>query len=208
MSDNITTAIKKRIENASPGTVFFSSDFTDIASSTTVRKNLGRLVEAGMLRRIVDGIYEKPSYSTLLKEELPADPEKVAYAIAEKYRWTIAPSGDIVLNKLGLSTQVPVVWSYISDGPYREYSWKNIRLCFKHRNNRSITNMSQITIIMIEALRTLGQNNVNENVINQLRRHITDENREIILSEAKNSGEWIYNILKEVCEKKCKELQD
>ena len=208
MQDNITNAIKKRIENASPGTVFFSSDFTDIASRTTVRKNLGRLVEAGILRRVVDGIYEKPSYSMLLKEELPVDPEKVAYAIAEKNRWTIAPSGDIALNKLGLSTQVPVVWSYISDGPYREYSWENIRLCFKHRKNRSITNMSQITIMMIEALRTLGQTNVNKKVINQLRRHITDETREMILSEAKNSGEWIYNTLKEVCEKKCKELQD
>lgn len=208
MSDKITTTIKKRIETANPGTVFFTSDFTDFASSTTVRKNLGRLVDAGMLRRIVDGIYEKPSYSPLLKEEIPADPEKVAYAIAEKYRWTIAPSGDIALNKLGLTTQVPVVWSYISDGPYRDYSWDNIRLCFKHRNNRSITNMSQITIMMIEALRTLGQSNVDQAVINQLKRHITDENRERIISEAKNSAEWIYNTLKEVCEKGCEELQD
>lgn len=203
MSDKITNTIKKRIETAKPGTVYFTSDFTDIASGTTVRKNLGRLVDAGTLRRIVDGIYDKPFYSSLLNEELPTDPEKVAYAIAEKNRWTIAPSGDIALNKLGLTTQVPVVWSYISDGPYREYSWDNIRLCFKHRNNRSITNMSQITIMMIEALRTLGQNNVNQTVINQLKRHITDENRERIISEAKNSGEWIYNTLKEVCEKRC-----
>ncbi len=200
MSDNITAAIKRRIEKAKPGTIFLTSDFADFASGTTIRKCLGRLVDAGTIRRVVDGIYEKPVYSQLLNEQLPIDPERVAFAIAEKYRWTIAPSGDLALNKLGLTTQVPVVWSYISDGPYREYAWDNVRISYKHRNNRSITHMSQITIMMIEALRTIGQQNVDQTVVNHLKRHITDDNRQKILYEAKNSAEWIYNTLKEVCE--------
>ena len=41
MANGIYTEIKKRIELAEPGTVFLTSDFTDIATTTTVRKCLG-----------------------------------------------------------------------------------------------------------------------------------------------------------------------
>ena len=68
MASGIYTEIKKRIELAEPGTVFLTSDFTDIATTTTVRKCLGRQVEEKNIRRIMDGVYEKPVYSKLLKE--------------------------------------------------------------------------------------------------------------------------------------------
>ena len=111
MTNSIYTEIKKRIKLAESGTVFLTSDFTDLATTTTVRKYLGRQVEEKNIRRIMDGVYEKPVYSNLLNEYIPANPEKVAYAIARSFRWTIAPCGDVALNKLGLSTQVPVVWT-------------------------------------------------------------------------------------------------
>ena len=88
----------------------------------------------------------------MLKEYVPANPERVAYAIARGFHWTIAPCGDVALNKLGLSTQVPVVWSYISDGPYRKFSWDNITLSFKHRANREISFMSETTSLVVEAV--------------------------------------------------------
>ena len=137
---------QKRIELSDYGTVFVTSDFADLAAITTVRKCLGRQVEEKTIRRIIDGVYEKPVYSSFLKENVPVNPEAVVYAIARNFHWTIAPCGDIALNKLGLSTQVPVVWSYISDGPYRKFSWDNITVSFKHRANREISFMSESTI--------------------------------------------------------------
>ena len=44
MASGIYTEIKKRIEAAEQGTVFLTPDFTDIATTTTVRKCLGRQV--------------------------------------------------------------------------------------------------------------------------------------------------------------------
>lgn len=155
MANGIYIEIKKRILDAEEGSIFVTSDFTDIATTTTVRKCLGRQVEEKNIRRIIDGVYEKPVYSNLLREYVPANPEKVAYAIARGFHWTIAPCGDVALNKLGLSTQVPVVWSYISDGPYRKFSWDNITLSFKHRANREISYMSETTTLVVEALKTL-----------------------------------------------------
>ena len=75
MASGIYTEIKKRIEIAEGGTVFVTSDFTDIATTTTVRKCLGRQVEEKNIRRIIDGVYEKPVYSNLLREYVPANPE-------------------------------------------------------------------------------------------------------------------------------------
>lgn len=201
MASGICTEIKNRIESAEPGTVFVTSDFSDIATITTVRKCLGRLVEQKSIRRIIDGVYEKPVYSKLLNEYIPANPELVAYAIARNFHWTIAPCGDVALNKLGLSTQVPVVWSYISDGPYRKFAWDNINLSFKHRTNREISFMSDISTLVVEALKTLGKERVDEKVILSLKNRLPDKEKQILLEETTEVSEWIYNIIRKVCDK-------
>ena len=76
MASGIYAEIKKRILDAEYGAVFVTSDFIDIATITTIRKCLGRQVEEKAIRRIIDGVYEKPVYSNLLKEYVPANPEK------------------------------------------------------------------------------------------------------------------------------------
>lgn len=199
MSSGIYTEIKKRIEVAEPGTVFLTSDFIDIATTTTVRKCLGRQVEEKNIRRIMDGVYEKPIYSNFLKEYIPANPDAIAYAIARSFRWTIAPCGDVALNKLGLSTQVPVVWSYISDGPYRKFMWDNITLSFKHRANREISFMSETTTLVVEALKTLGKERIDDSIIQSLRNRLPEEEKKKMLEEATGVSEWVYAVIRKVC---------
>ena len=201
MASGIYTEIKNRIELAEPGTIFVTSDFTDIATMTTVRKCLGRQVEQKSIRRIIDGVYEKPVYSNLLNEYIPTNPELVAYAIARNFHWTIAPCGDVALNKLGLSTQVPVVWSYISDGPYRKFAWDNITLSFKHRANREISFMSEISTLVVEALKTLGKERIDDKIITTLKYILPDKEKEIILEETTGVSEWIYATIRKVCDK-------
>ena len=199
MSSGIYAEIKKRIELAEAGAIFVTSDFTDIATATTVRKCLGRQVEEKNIRRIMDGVYEKPVYSKLLQEYVAADPNMVAYAIARSFRWTIAPSGDVALNKLGLSTQVPAVWSYISDGPYRKFSWNNVTLSFRHRANREISFMSESTTLVVEALKTLGKKRVDDNIISILQNRLPKEEKKKMLEEAIGVSEWIYAVIRKVC---------
>ena len=199
MASGIYTEVKNRIELAEPGTVFLTSDFMDIATTTTVRKCLGRQVEEKNIRRIMDGVYEKPIYSKLLKEYIPANPDAIAYAIARSFRWTIAPCGDVALNKLGLSTQVPVVWSYISDGPYRKFAWDNITLSFKHRANREISFMSETTTLVVEALKTLGKDRIDDNIIKSLKNRLPEAEKKKMLEEATGVSEWIYTVIRKVC---------
>ncbi len=199
MAGTIYDEIKNRITDYADGDIFFTSDFSDIASLATIRKCLGRQVDEGVIRRVMDGVYEKPKYSRVLKAFVPADPEKVAYAIARKYHWTIAPCGDVALNKLGLSTQVPAVWTYVSDGPYRDFAWDNIKISFKHKANREISLMSEISIIVVEALKTLGKERVDQDVILSLKEKLNSNDKETIFDETTEVASWIYENIKRIC---------
>lgn len=191
--------IQERVLTAEDGSIFIASDFADIANANTVRSALYRLVQNGSLRRILNGIFEKPKFSRLLNEYVAADPDAVAKALARSYHWTIAPCGNTALNLLGLSTQVTVVWSYISDGPYKTYRWNNTKLEFKHRTNKEITGLSYMTILVIQALKTLGKENVTSRTIRVLRSRLSEEDKAAMLIEASESTDWVYDTIRQIC---------
>ena len=199
MANGYSKQIQEQIKAAAEGTIFISSDFADIADTETIRRNLNRLTQAGMLRRILKGVYEKPKYSKLLDEYVAADPEAVANALARSYHWTIAPCGNTALNLLGLSTQVTAVWSYISDGPYKTYEWNSTKLEFKHRTNKEITGLSYMTSLVIQALKTLGKSNVTPEVIQMLSEKLTDKDKQACLKEATESTDWFYDTIRQIC---------
>ena len=114
--------IEDRIRNSPKGTIFVTSDFTDLASLDAANKALLRLEKAGLIRRIIFGVYEYPEYNEFLGEYVEPSPDMVAHTLARKFGWTIVPCGDTALNMLGISTQVPAVWLYVSDGTYKEYT--------------------------------------------------------------------------------------
>ncbi len=198
MSYGYAAQIANRIEKAEAGSVFVSADFADIADTETVRRTMNRLVSSGQLRRILKGVYEKPKYSKLLGENVAADPDKVAQALARNYHWTIAPCGNTALNLLGLSTQVTAVWSYISDGPYKSYEWNSTKLEFKHRTNKEITGLSYMTVLLIQALKTLGMGNVTDEIIDKLKAKLSDKEKQLALVEATEATDWVFNTVRRI----------
>lgn len=199
MASGYMSGIRERVLSAEDGTVFVTSDFADIADTNTIRQSIYRLVNDGMLRRILQGVYEKPKYSKLLEEYVAADPDAVAKALARSYHWTIAPCGNTALNLLGLSTQVTAVWSYISDGPYKTYEWNSTKLEFKHRTNKEITGLSYMTSLVIQVLKTLGRSNVTSDIIKTLSEKLSDDEKQACLKEAAESTDWVYDTIRKIC---------
>lgn len=199
MSNSYMEKIRERIMQAPDGSVFVNSDFADIADTNTIKQIISRLIKEGTLRRIIRGVFEKPKYSKLLQEYVAADPNEIANALARCYHWTIAPCGDTALNKLGLSTQVTAVWSYISDGPYKTYEWDKTKIEFKHRTNKEITGLSPTTILVIQALKTLGKENTDSKVIRILSHRLNTEEKAALLREGSEATDWVYNVIREIC---------
>ena len=191
--------IRGNIEKAENGSVFVSTDFTDITDKKTVNMGLIRLADEGLIKKILFGVYYKPEFSKLLGEAVAPSPNKVAHALARNFGWTIVPCGDTALNILGLSTQVPSQWVYVSDGAYKEYTFDNTTIKFKRTTNKEISKVSYKTALTIQALKALGKENITEQVILRLKKILTDEEKEKMLAESKSATSWVLELIKVIC---------
>lgn len=191
--------IKTRIMNSPDGSVFTTVDFADVIENSRVGVILSRLEEDGVIRRVMRGIYDKPVYNDFLKEYLAPSPSLVAEALARNFGWTIVPCGDTALNILGLSTQVPATWSYVSDGTYKEYTYDNTTIKFKRTTNKEISKLSYKTALIVQALKALGKDNIDDTIINKLKNDLTNEEKATALLEAKAATSWIYEYIKQIC---------
>ena len=191
--------IRGNIERAEAGSVFVSTDFTDITDKKTVNMGLIRLADEGLIKKILFGVYYKPEFSELLGETVAPSPNKVAHALARNFGWTIVPCGDTALNLLGLSTQVPSQWVYVSDGAYKEYTFDNTTIKFKRTTNKEISKVSYKTALTIQALKALGKENITEQVISRLKKILTDEEKEKMLAKSKSATSWVLELIKIIC---------
>ncbi len=180
--------------------VFSTADFIDLASSSTVRKTLERMEDDGIIRRLIQGFYDKPKFNSKFMAFEAPNIDDLAWSIANRYGWHICPSGNYALNILGLSTQIPSQYVYISDGPYRLYEIMGVKLMFKHSTNRDISNFSSITMIVIQALKAIGRENITCEDIDHLRHRLSPGNKEVILKEGRRTSFWIYEVIRDICE--------
>lgn len=197
---NYLEQIKARADESEPGTVFIPSDFFDIAEAVKVNVALKRLTDGGALRRIMRGVYAKPRYSKLLKTDIPPRSDDIAKAIARNFGWTIVPCGDTALNLLGLSNQVPAVWLYVSDGPYKVYMADGVTLKFKHTDNKNeVIEVSYQTALIIQALKALGKENVTDKEIRKLSKTLNRSQKQKMLLESRRVTAWVYEYIKQIC---------
>ncbi|MBX3176326.1 MAG: hypothetical protein KF886_03110 [Candidatus Hydrogenedentes bacterium] len=188
--------ILARVRRAGPGSAFTPKDFLDLAGYEAAKKGLLRLANAGTLRRPLRGVYDFPAYSAVRRGPASPDPDAIAHAIARAHGWTLVPTGVTALNLLGLSTQVPAQWEYFSDGPTKQYEWDGGRIHLKRRANKETTGLSPRTALLVHALKALGEERVEEQTLDSLRKRLT--RRELInaLRETRYVTTWVHEIIR------------
>ncbi|HGP0548081.1 TPA: DUF6088 family protein [Streptococcus pyogenes] len=195
-----TEKISDKINDFESNKVFFANDFLDIASYETARKTLNRMVNERKIKRVIDGFYYNPRYSELIGEYEEVSIHELALAIARKYNWNIAPYSSTALNLLGLSTQVPTHYKYISSGRYKEYKIGDTVLEFKKVNPGEIANMSLKTATVIQAIKSLGKEDITREVIQKIRENLSEKERIDLMNESKSVPAWVYEVIREICE--------
>lgn len=191
--------IEERINNTYSNQVFSANDFLDIASNVTVRGTLNRLANENKIKRMINGFYYKANYNELLDDYEAVSIHELALAIARKYNWNIAPYNSTALNLLGLSTQVPSHYKYISSGRYKEYNIGDTILEFKKVSPGEIANMSIKTATVIQAIKSLGKDNITDDVILKIRKNLSVKEKEDLLRDAKSTSSWIYEVIRKIC---------
>jgi hypothetical protein len=188
--------LEERIREIPRGTTFVASDFSDVAGVRTVRELIRRMIDDGEVMRVLPGIYMRPEHSELLGMQVPADPEDIAYSIARANNWTIAPSGNTALNKLGLSTQVPAVWSFVSDGPYSQKTINGASIKFSHVANRNITGFSPVTLLVVQALKAIGKSGADSALLRKIGQRLSDDDLRTALCETERSTVWMRDSIR------------
>ena len=109
-------------------------------------------------------------------------------------------SGDTALNLLGLSTQIPGSYIYYSDGPNKKYKLNDGSVIeFKKSALKNIGFKYKESSLIVQALKTLGKENIDDKVIKKIRDQIDNTMYEKILKDTKTSTVWIYETIKQVC---------
>ncbi|MHC4694462.1 MAG: DUF6088 family protein [Planctomycetota bacterium] len=196
---SIQNKVLSRIYGNGRGWAFFQKDFSDFGSRSAIDNALTRLERKGPIRRVIRGIYDYPRYSELLMEQLSPDLNQVAKALARKHGWRIQPSGPAAMNIIGLSTQVPAKVIYLSDGPNRSYKIGNQTLAFENTALKDSGFKLTESSLIVQSLKSLGQNHLTNEVINTVRKWLKPELRLKVLKDTRASADWIYEAIKKIC---------
>jgi hypothetical protein len=196
---SIDNKILSRIYGHGRGWTFFAKDFSAEFGGANIDKALSDLTKQGKIRRVCRGMYDYPKYSELLGQTLSPDFDQVAQAFARKFNWRIQPGGDAALNLLGLSTQVPGKYVYLSDGPNRSYAIGNYTLEFKKTALKEIGFKHRESGIIVQALKSLGKERVTPEILKKIRKELAVEMCPKILKDTKSVTGWVYDCIKEIC---------
>ncbi|MDA8429607.1 MAG: DUF6088 family protein [Geobacteraceae bacterium] len=196
---DINSKILFRIYGHGRGWAFFPNEFAGEFGRKQIDNALSDLAAEGKIRRICRGMYDYPKYSELLGQELSPDFDQVARAFARKFNWRIQPSGDAALNLLGLSTQVPGKYIYLSDGPNRSYAIGNYKLEFKKTVLKEVGFKHRESGIIVQALKALGKERITPELLGKFRKAIDAEMCPKILKDTKTVTGWVYDCIKEIC---------
>lgn len=199
---SIEDKIMEVIEVEGEGFIFFPNDFIDFGESKSIGKALERLTEKDLILRLARGIYYYPKQDKIMGlGVLYPSIEEIADSIARRDKARIVPTGIHALNKLGLSTQIPMNFVYLTDGTRRKINLgngKSIQFRFTSPKNLSFTN--KLAMLVTFALKELGQGKITEPQIAQLKLILAKESKEKVMADAALMPAWIRTIIKNAYE--------
>ena len=196
---NISESIFYFIAGHGRGWAFSSSDLAGRFARQQIDNGLSDLAEANKIRRVARGLYDYPRYSDLLQKTLSPDIDQVAYAYARKFNWRIEVSGESALNLLGLSTQIPAQYVYLSDGSSKSYDVMGTQLNFKKSTLKDIGFKHRESTLIVQALKALGKEHLSTEIFAKIREQIDAKSHSKVLRDTQGSTGWIYEAIKEIC---------
>ena len=175
VEDKILTSLKK----SGRGVAFTPARFAHYGSAAAVQKAIERLTENGHIIRVTRGVYCYPKIETELGLGVIYPTfDEIATCLANRDRTLIAPAGAYAVNKLGLSTQVPMNAVYVTNGEGRKVEIRNGRsIVFKHAAPKTFAFESSFAQLVSIALKEIGKDNLTQEQLMTLKRLLNQQPR-------------------------------
>lgn len=188
-----------RVYGNGRGWTFSPDDFNDLGDPRTVGVVLSRLVAKKTIRRLTRGLYDYPRTHRVMGLLAPS-PDAVAKALARRYGIRIQPSGAYAANLLGLSEQVPATVVFLTDGPTRTVQIGPQKIRLQHTTPRNMGPAGRVSGLVIQALRHLGRQHVDDRIIRALKRKLSVEDKKRLLKDRGYAPAWVASHLRTISE--------
>lgn len=194
---SIESKILESISKRGRGSMATPADYAVYGDSKAVQKAFERLTAAQKLIRVARGIYCYPKIDKVLGlGVLYPTIEEIAAAIAKRDKAKIVPTGVYALNKLGLSTQLPMNVVYLTDGSPRKVKLDGNRgIQFKHTATKNLAFQNEIAMLVTFALREIGESNITESQLAHIQELIKSIPLETITKDFALIPAWIRKII-------------
>ena len=164
--------LRQIIEETPPGSVIFRTDYPQY-NAEFVGNVLAKLVEENVIVKLAQGIYYRPKMSRF--GAVKPSVIQIAESIAKRDNTEILPVGETALNELGLSTQVPMNYTFLTVSSGRTIKLGNQTIVFKRGVPRNFAYQTTLMAYLVQALKALGKDNVGETELTQIRKLIRKE---------------------------------
>jgi len=192
--ESVHQQVLSSIKFMDAGTIFFPEQFDTVGSSESVRQALSRICKDGIIIRLSKGIYLYPYIDRELGAMYPSI-ERVAKAIARRDKSRIQPTGIYALNKLGLSTQVPMRVVFLTDGITRKISVGKQTITFKQTAPKNFTFQDEMMYMVVAALKEIGKDRVTNKHLQIIKKALASEPIETLKADAHVAPQWITEII-------------
>lgn len=186
-----------RIRGKGRGWTFSARHFLDLGGRDAVDKALSRLAQQGLIRRIGRGIYDYARTSPTLGILSPSI-DAIAREIAAKNNSKLKITGSQAANALGLTTQVPAKIVYLTDGPSRQIKIGNQTLQLKHTSPKAMATAGQGSGLVVEALKYIGKENVDQSVIEKIERALSEPGKKELRKNIVSVSDWMRPVIVEI----------
>jgi hypothetical protein len=196
MASGEPKTIKERVSRFDEGRLFTIGDFADLNNDSLVTRTLSRLHKEGLIARVATGIYVNPKktqfgilYPTI---------DQIAQKIAERDKAQIMPTGDMALNILGFSTQVPMNAVYFTNGAARKVKVGSRNIILKRVIQKNFQYKGKLLPLIIIALKELGESRITDEIKDRIFKLITEsdaEERATMMHDLYLSPVWIKELL-------------
>ena len=198
VSQSIENKITMRLRGKGRGSIVFQQDYAECGSPSAVKSAFFRLYVDGVLIRLAHGVYLYPKEDTEygIGFVYPSI-EKIAQAIAKRDKAKIVPTGAYALNRLGLSTQIPMNVVFLTNGTPRQIKVGNGRgILFKHSSSgKNFAYKSELTMLVVSAMRTIGKEKITEKEKSLLIEHVRTLSDKEFNHDIKLVPAWVRKIL-------------
>jgi hypothetical protein len=199
-SKNIDSQVVSRIYGHGRGWVFTPNHFKDIGSRDAIASALKRHKQSGLIRQLARGLYDYPKTDPDLGPLQPSA-DAIARALAGRDAARLQPTGAYAANLLGLSTQVPMKITYLTDGLSRTVQIGRRQIILKRTTPRNMATAGRTSGLVIQALRHLGQERVDRQVIEQLDRVLDEQGKSQLMKDIRYAPAWIADIIRDLAVK-------